>query len=40
MLEDIGNATSGITPGFGWLLMDYRGYGASGGSPSGDGAGR
>jgi uncharacterized protein len=22
------------TPGFGWLLVDYRGYGASGGSPS------
>ncbi len=34
MLEDIGNPASGATPGFGWLLVDYRGYGASGGAPS------
>ena len=29
MLEDVRR-----TPGVGWLLVDYRGYGASGGSPS------
>ncbi len=34
MLEDIGDPASGITPGIGWLLIDYRGYGASGGAPS------
>ena len=34
MLEEIGDARSGRTPGVGWLLVDYRGYGASGGSPS------
>ena len=25
---------AGRTPGIGWLLVDYRGYGSSGGSPS------
>ena len=34
MLEDVGNPASGITPGIGWLLIDYRGYGGSGGAPS------
>lgn len=34
MLEEIGNARSSATPGVGWLLVDYRGYGASEGSPS------
>jgi len=34
MLERIGNPEHGETPGVGWLLVDYRGYGASEGSPS------
>ncbi len=34
MLEDIGDPARGETPGVGWLLVDYRGYGASEGSPS------
>lgn len=34
MLEDIGDPARGATPGIGWLLVDYRGYGASEGSPS------
>jgi hypothetical protein len=34
MLGEIGDARSSATPGVGWLLVDYRGYGASEGSPS------
>jgi hypothetical protein len=34
MLERIGDPQRGETPGVGWLLVDYRGYGASEGSPS------
>lgn len=34
MLESIGDAQRGETPGVGWLLVDYRGYGASEGAPS------
>lgn len=34
MLERIGNPDRGETPGVGWLLVDYRGYGGSSGSPS------
>ena len=34
MLGDIGDARSSVTPGVGWLLVDYRGYGASEGSAS------
>ena len=34
MLEEIGDAERGAAPGVGWLLLDYRGYGASEGSPS------
>lgn len=34
MLESIGDPLRGETPGVGWLLVDYRGYGASEGSPS------
>lgn len=34
MLDEIGNPKSVPTPGVSWLLVDYRGYGASGGSPS------
>ena len=34
MLEAIGDPVYGRTPGVAWLLVDYRGYGASGGSPS------
>lgn len=34
MLESIGDPQRGETPGVGWLLVDYRGYGASEGSPS------
>ncbi len=34
MLEAIGNPERGETPGIGWLLVDYRGYGASSGAPS------
>jgi pimeloyl-ACP methyl ester carboxylesterase len=34
MLERIGDPARGETPGVGWLLVDYRGYGASSGRPS------
>ena len=34
MLEAIGDPRGGATPGVGWLLLDYRGYGASEGTPS------
>ncbi len=34
MLEAIGDPRRGDTPGVSWLLVDYRGYGASEGSPS------
>ena len=34
MLEAIGDPHGGATPGVGWLLLDYRGYGASEGTPS------
>ena len=34
MLESVGDPLRGATPGIGWLLVDYRGYGASGGDPS------
>ena len=34
MLESIGDPERGETPGVGWLLVDYRGYGASEGAPS------
>lgn len=34
MLEAIGDPRSGATPGVSWLLLDYRGYGASEGAPS------
>lgn len=34
MLEAVGDPVRGETPGVGWLLVDYRGYGASSGSPS------
>jgi fermentation-respiration switch protein FrsA (DUF1100 family) len=34
MLEAVGDPARGETPGVGWLLTDYRGYGASGGKPS------
>lgn len=34
MLEAIGDPVRGNTPGFAWLLVNYRGYGASEGSPS------
>lgn len=34
MLHAIGNPTAGETPGVSWLLIDFRGYGRSGGSPS------
>ncbi|MEW5864907.1 MAG: alpha/beta hydrolase [Pseudomonadota bacterium] len=34
MLERIGDPRRGETPGVGWLLVDYRGYGASTGKPS------
>lgn len=34
ILEDVGDPASGVTPGVGWLLVDYRGYGSSGGTPS------
>jgi fermentation-respiration switch protein FrsA (DUF1100 family) len=34
MLEAIGDPRGGETPGIDWLLADYRGYGASEGSPS------
>ncbi|HSH06099.1 MAG TPA: alpha/beta hydrolase [Burkholderiales bacterium] len=34
MLEVIGDPRAGATPGVSWLLLDYRGYGASEGAPS------
>lgn len=34
MLERIGDPARGETPETGWLLVDYRGYGASAGAPS------
>ncbi len=34
MLQRIGDPARGETPGTGWLLVDYRGYGSSEGTPS------
>lgn len=34
MLESIGDPARGATPGVAWLLVNYRGYGASEGAPS------
>jgi len=34
MLDSIGNPERGETPSIAWLLVDYRGYGGSEGSPS------
>jgi fermentation-respiration switch protein FrsA (DUF1100 family) len=34
MLEAIGDPQAGATPGVSWLLLDYRGYGASDGAPA------
>lgn len=34
MLDVIGDPRAGATPGVSWLLLDYRGYGASEGAPS------
>jgi pimeloyl-ACP methyl ester carboxylesterase len=34
MLEAVGDTVRGDTPGVAWLLVNYRGYGASEGSPS------
>ena len=34
MLDAVGEPRGGATPGVGWLLLDYRGYGASEGAPS------
>jgi pimeloyl-ACP methyl ester carboxylesterase len=34
MLEAVGDPARGETPGIAWLLVNYRGYGASEGSPS------
>ena len=34
MLEAIGDPVRGDTPGIAWLVINYRGYGASEGSPS------
>jgi len=34
MLDSIGNPERGETPNIAWLLVDYRGYGGSEGSPS------
>ncbi|MGH8703922.1 MAG: alpha/beta hydrolase [Burkholderiales bacterium] len=34
MLDSVGDPQRGETPGIAWLLADYRGYGASEGSPS------
>ena len=34
MLESVGDPARGETPGIGWLLVNYRGYGASEGAPS------
>ena len=34
MLDAIGDPRAGTTPGLSWMLLDYRGYGASEGKPS------
>jgi fermentation-respiration switch protein FrsA (DUF1100 family) len=34
MLEAVGDPVRGDTPGIAWLIVNYRGYGASEGSPS------
>jgi pimeloyl-ACP methyl ester carboxylesterase len=34
MLDMVGDPRAGATPGVSWLLLDYRGYGASEGAPS------
>jgi hypothetical protein len=34
MLDAVGDPARGATPGIGWLLVNYRGYGLSEGSPS------
>lgn len=34
MLESVGDPARGETPGVAWLLVNYRGYGASEGAPS------
>jgi len=34
MLDVVGDPRAGATPGVSWLLLDYRGYGASEGAPS------
>ena len=34
MLDVVGDPRAGATPGISWLLLDYRGYGASEGAPS------
>jgi pimeloyl-ACP methyl ester carboxylesterase len=34
MLDVVGDPRTGETPGVSWLLLDYRGYGASEGAPS------
>jgi len=34
MLDAVGDPRAGATPGVSWLLLDYRGYGASEGAPS------
>ena len=34
MLEAVGDPARGATPGVAWLLVNYRGYGASEGAPS------
>jgi dienelactone hydrolase len=34
MLDAVGDPVRGATPGIGWLLANYRGYGLSEGSPS------
>jgi len=34
MLDAIGDPRAGATPGLSWMLLDYRGYGASEGAPS------
>lgn len=34
MLESVGDPARGETPGAAWLIVNYRGYGASEGSPS------
>ena len=34
MLDSVGDPVAGATPGVGWLVVDYRGYGASAGEPT------